>query len=121
MGVLCDLSSHKILHLKSSTSRETDRVKMKVLILLLCMMTIYTSQAKKYLVETATNGDYKMKLKHDDGGDYLDHKLTYGGERGNPLDYKMMLKRDDDGDYKMMLKHDDDGDNKIRRGHMMFL
>merc|ERR1711887_146311 len=93
MGVLCDLSSHKILHLKSSTSRETDRVKMKVLILLLCMMTIYTSQAKKYLVETATNGDYKMMLKHHDDGDY-----------------KMMLKHDDDGDYKMMLKHDDDGD-----------
>merc|ERR1712015_368888 len=89
-----------LLHLKSRTSRETDRVKMKVLILLLCTMTIYTSQAKKYLVETATNGDYKMKLKHHDDDDY-----------------KMMLKHDDDGDYKMMLKHDDDGDYKMMLKH----
>merc|ERR1712002_782735 len=89
-----------LLRLKSRTSRETDRVKMKVVILFLCMMTIYTSQAKKYLVETATNGDYKMKLKHHDDDDY-----------------KMMLKHDDDGDYKMMLKHDDDGDYKMMLKH----
>merc|ERR1711970_1400771 len=71
-----------LLPLKSRTSRETDRVKMKVIILFLCMITIYTSQAKEYLVKTATNGDHKMKLKHDDDGDY-----------------KMRFRHDYDGDY----------------------
>merc|ERR1712002_535320 len=78
-----------LLRLKSRTSRETDRVKMKVVILLLCMMTIYTSQAKTYLVETATNGDYKMKLKHDDDGDYQMRKLgsKITGGNGWEMDY----------------------------------
>merc|ERR1711970_1064425 len=101
MGVLCDLSLHNIL-LMGIFGQE--RAKMKVLILLLwTIMTIYTSQARYYLVKTATNGDHKMKLKHDDYDDY------------SMIHDKIKLKHDDDGDYKMKLKHDDHGDYQMRR------
>merc|ERR1711970_1682718 len=114
MGVLCDLSLHNIL-LLSIFGQE--RAKMKVLILLLwTIMTIYTSQARYYLVKTATNGDHKMKLKHDDHGensmmerrddDHDDYVMFHE---------KIKLKHDDDGDYKMKLKHDDHGAYQMRR------
>merc|ERR1711970_1223440 len=93
-----------------------ERAKMKVLILLLwTIMTIYTSQARYYLVKTATNGDHKMKLKHDDDGDYK-MKLKHDDHDDYSMIHdKIKLKHDDDGDYKMKLKHDDHGDYQMRR------
>merc|ERR1711970_686679 len=113
-----------------------ERAKMKVLILLLwTIMTIYTSQARYYLVKTATNGDHKMKLKHDDHGensmmerrddDHDDYVMFHEKTKlkhDDDGDYKMKLKHDDHDDYSMIhdkikLKHDDDGDYKMKLKH----
>merc|ERR1712243_119901 len=93
------------LCLKLRTSRETDRFKMKVVILLFCMMTFYcTSETKKYLIRTAEkDGDYKMKNNLVDDGDY---KMKNHGDDG---DYYVF----DNGDYKMKKHYDDDGDYLI--------
>merc|ERR1712243_50889 len=113
-----------------STNKETDRFKMKVVILFFCMMAIYcTSEAKHYLIKTAEkDGDYKMKKKLDNDGDYKmmlpedgDYKMKMKMKMQDG-DYKMKMKMQDgdygmkmkmklnDGDYKMKMKLGHDGD-----------